>query len=202
MVLILYVGIAMKYIKIILPVIAISLLIACSKSSSDEDTGYSINQGVSNPYSAVAQSDFNIKYGTATFTQSSAEKHYAIAYSNGSSAGVACAAYDASGKELIKLTFSVSSSSLLPTNVGDSVNYSSASGTVIVRYTADGSGAPTTTHSSSAMKMARSDSATVNFTIEKTSTSGYSISGISVSSPESSNTLTFLSSKFTAVVAE
>lgn len=192
----------MKYIKIILPVIVITLTISCGKSSSDEDTGYSVSQGISNPYNAVTQSNFNIAYGPATYIQSPTEKHYAIAFSNGSSSGIACAAYAASGKELFKLTFSVPSTSPLPTAIGDSVTYSSsASGTVIVRYTPDGSN-PSTTHSPNAMKMARNDSANVSFTIKRTSTSGYEISGISVPTPEGSNPLIFNTLPFTAVVAE
>ena len=191
----------MKYITIILPIVAASLLIACSKSSSDEDTGYSVSQGISNPFHSVVQSDFNITYGPATYTPSATEKHYAIAFSNGSSVGVACAAYDAGGKELFKLTFSIPSTLSLPTTVGNSVSYSSASGTVIARYTPDGSGNPTITHSSNAMKMARNNAATANFTITRTS-SGYTISIPSLSDPDGSNSLSFSPSTFTAVVAE
>lgn len=192
----------MKYIKIILPVIVITFAISCGKSSSDENTGYSVSQGISNPYNTVTQSDFNIIYGPVTYIQSPTQKHYAIAYSNGSFAGVSCAAYEASGKELFKLTFSVPSTSPLPTVVGDSVNYSSASGTVIVRYTPNESGDdPSTTHSSKAMKMLRNDSATANFTITRTS-SGYTVTISSLSNPDGSYTLTFNTSTFTAVVAE
>lgn len=191
----------MKYIKIILPVIVITLAISCGKSSSDDDTGYSVSQGISNPYNTVTQSNFNITYGSATYTQSSTEKHYAIAYSNGSFAGVSCAAYAASGKELFKLTFSVPSTLPLPATVGDSVNYSSGAGTVIARYTPNGSGDPSTTHSSNAMKMARNDSATANFTITRTA-SGYTVSISSLSNPDGSYTLTFNTTTFTAVVAE
>jgi hypothetical protein len=190
----------MKYFFVITLTLVLSIFTACSKGSSDEDSGFSVDQGITNPYAAVTQSNFEITFGSTTYTAGATEKHYAVVYSNGSSAGVACAAYNATGKEIFKLIFTVPSTNALPTTTGSSVAFSSASGIVTAKYSPDTStGEPTLTHTAVALKMERNSSAAVDFTITKTAV-GYSVTITNVENP--GHTLTFVTSPFTAVAAQ